>query len=286
MPSRPSMRASADSGTSRSASSTPRSACWRPWPRWGGAAIPRTATERSPGSFRRRSVAASWGRSRSGSPGYALWRFMQAIRDTEGKGTELKGIWVRLVYAFIGIVYGGLALLGVPSGSRPGRNRRWRRRRDGPGLDGLAARATVWPVACGGGWAGGPGHQRRSVLPGLHRELLRPAPPRGDGRLQERLVELAARIGYSARGVSFGSSGAAARRGHAGSPGRLARGLGGALATLAQQPFGPWLLGVVAAGLVAYGVVQDRRGPLPPLRVPLAAGRCRRQVTPTPTHQR
>jgi hypothetical protein len=33
-----------------------------------------------------------------------------------------------------------------------------------------------------------------------------------------------------------------------------ARGLGGALATLAQQPFGPWLLGVVATGLVLYGL--------------------------------
>jgi hypothetical protein len=33
-----------------------------------------------------------------------------------------------------------------------------------------------------------------------------------------------------------------------------ARGLGGALATLAEQPFGPWLLGVVAVGLAAYGV--------------------------------
>ena len=33
-----------------------------------------------------------------------------------------------------------------------------------------------------------------------------------------------------------------------------ARGLGGALDTLARQPFGPYLLGAVALGLVAYGV--------------------------------
>ena len=33
-----------------------------------------------------------------------------------------------------------------------------------------------------------------------------------------------------------------------------ARGLGGALATLAEQPAGPWLLGLVAAGLIAYGL--------------------------------
>jgi hypothetical protein len=33
-----------------------------------------------------------------------------------------------------------------------------------------------------------------------------------------------------------------------------ARGLGGVLASLAEQPFGPWLLGLVALGLVAYGL--------------------------------
>jgi len=33
-----------------------------------------------------------------------------------------------------------------------------------------------------------------------------------------------------------------------------ARGLGEALQTLFQQPNGPWILGVVAVGLVAYGI--------------------------------
>jgi hypothetical protein len=33
-----------------------------------------------------------------------------------------------------------------------------------------------------------------------------------------------------------------------------ARGVGGALQTLAQQPYGPWLLAIVALGLVAHGI--------------------------------
>lgn len=32
-----------------------------------------------------------------------------------------------------------------------------------------------------------------------------------------------------------------------------ARGLGGALQTLSRQPFGPYILGTVALGLIAYG---------------------------------
>jgi hypothetical protein len=62
------------------------------------------------------------------------------------------------------------------------------------------------------------------------------------------------RIGFAARGlvlcvVSFFLLTAAFRQ----DPGE-ARGLGGALQSLAQQPLGPFLLGVVALGLVAYGV--------------------------------
>lgn len=33
-----------------------------------------------------------------------------------------------------------------------------------------------------------------------------------------------------------------------------ARGIGAALDALGSRPYGPWVLGVVAAGLVAYGV--------------------------------
>jgi hypothetical protein len=45
-----------------------------------------------------------------------------------------------------------------------------------------------------------------------------------------------------------------------------AQGLDGALATLARQPFGPYLLGLVVAGLAAYGVFA------------LVEARCRRMV--------
>lgn len=40
---------------------------------------------------------------------YTLWRFIQAIGDTEDKGTDAKGIGKRIGYAFSGAVYGALA---------------------------------------------------------------------------------------------------------------------------------------------------------------------------------
>ena len=62
------------------------------------------------------------------------------------------------------------------------------------------------------------------------------------------------RFGIAARGIVFIIIGifivlAAIRL-----DGTQARGLGGALATLEQQPFGPWILGIVALGLIAYGI--------------------------------
>ena len=46
-----------------------------------------------------------------GLSGYVLWRFVQAIMDTENKGTDAKGIILRLSYAGNGLIYGGLAKL-------------------------------------------------------------------------------------------------------------------------------------------------------------------------------
>jgi len=42
-----------------------------------------------------------------------LWRFVQAIKDPENKGTDAKGLAQRLGYAVNGLIYGSLALSAV-----------------------------------------------------------------------------------------------------------------------------------------------------------------------------
>ena len=44
-----------------------------------------------------------------GLVGYVVWRLLQALADTEEKGTGLKGIAVRIGYACSGLVYAGLS---------------------------------------------------------------------------------------------------------------------------------------------------------------------------------
>jgi hypothetical protein len=71
---------------------------------------------------------------------------------------------------------------------------------------------------------------------------------------ERKLVKVAGRVGYVARGIVFGLTGLFLVVAGVQARPDQARGLGGALATLASQPFGPWLLGLVGVGLIAYGV--------------------------------
>ena len=65
---------------------------------------------------------------------------------------------------------------------------------------------------------------------------------------------LSGRVGYTARGIVFLLVGGFLVRAALSYNPAEARGLDGVLETLARQPYGPWVMGVVAAGLVAYGI--------------------------------
>jgi hypothetical protein len=193
-----------------------------------------------------------------GFGGYAMWRFVQAARDTERKGTALAGILQRLVYAFIGASYVALALSALDLA----------RGRTGGGGDAAAQDWTAWLLAQPLGQMLVAAVGLGVVVVGLVQFYMAVTERCCDALrtgemdpVHEQLVRAAGRIGFTARGVAFAIIGglllvAALHR----RPDE-AHGLGGALATLAQQPFGPWLLAAVATGLVLYGgfmLVQAR----------------------------
>src|ERR687894_990712 len=45
-----------------------------------------------------------------GLAGYAIWRIVQALKDTENKGSGVKGIGFRIGYTGSGLLHAGLAL--------------------------------------------------------------------------------------------------------------------------------------------------------------------------------
>lgn len=182
--------------------------------------------------------------------GYAVWRFVQAAEDTEGKGSEPQGLFARAVYAGVGLVYLGLAfaalrlLQGAGGGGGGQQAQDWTARLMGQPLG-------QWLVGLAGLAVVGNGlYQLYRAYSAEFRDKLRT--DELDANQVDWVTKLG-RAGYAARGVAFGLIGlflvqAALHR----EPGE-ARGLAGALVALAEQPFGPSLLGLVAAGLTAYG---------------------------------
>jgi hypothetical protein len=182
--------------------------------------------------------------------GYAIWRMLSAIFDLEGLGAQAKGALERVGHAVSAVVHGGLgvsALALALSGRRPGSD------------DGQARTFTAelmsrpfgqWLVAgigiavLGVAVAQFVESRRAHFLSHFERGRM----SAGEWTWAERL----GRVGHAARGVVFAIMGGFLVIAAFESQPSQARGLGGALATLARQPYGPALLGVVAAGLLAY----------------------------------
>lgn len=184
--------------------------------------------------------------------GYALWRFAQAILDPENKGRDVKGLIKRGTMLGSGIIYSGLALAAfrILTGQGAGGS--------GAGGGNEEITATVldkpfgrWLVALAGlaVIAGGLQQLYRAWKRSFEKKL-------NLGEMDENERRLALRtgqLGLAARGVVFLLTGSFLVRAAWRYDASQARGLRGALDTLASQPHGPWLLGAVALGLVAFG---------------------------------
>jgi hypothetical protein len=184
---------------------------------------------------------------------YALWLFVAAALDPEGKGTEARGIGSRIVFAAIGCSYTGLGVVavrlvlhrGTGGHSSDASAQDWTARLLASPL-GAAAVVFIGLLALGAA-----GFFYYQAATARFRDELNMT----EARTTERqwVVPLG-RVGYAALGVVNTIIGLflviAAVRHNAGE----AKGLGGALNALTQRPDGALLLGVVAIGLIAYGV--------------------------------
>jgi hypothetical protein len=186
-----------------------------------------------------------------GFVGYACWRFLEAALDPEGKGNDAKGIATRIGYAITGAVHLAFAVSAI---------RLLQTGDAGANSDASAKSGTAqllakpfgqWLVVIVGlGVLGMAGFQfYRAAKAGFRKN----ARIKEMNSQEERGYTILGRAGYAARGFVFAVIGLfliiAARNANP----EEARGLDSALDTLAGQPFGPWILGAVALGFVAYG---------------------------------
>lgn len=179
-----------------------------------------------------------------------LWRLLELVtghRDEEG--AEL---WRhRAADGFKALVYGAVALsaVRVATGSSGGSS--------GSGSDGLTARVMNLPggqLLVGALGLGIVGYGLAQVWKGWsgdHADHL--ATEGRTGRAGRAYVTLG-RIGYVAKGVAIGIVGSLFVYAAATHDARKSGGLDEALREVLQQPFGPWLLGVMALGIACYGL--------------------------------
>ncbi|MFN6564608.1 MAG: DUF1206 domain-containing protein [Nostoc sp. ChiSLP01] len=184
--------------------------------------------------------------------GYALWRFVQTILDPEHSSQQMNGKRVvkRLGYAVSAIAYLSLAATSIKliigsSSSNSDSVKDWT-------IYFLNKPFGRWLVFVLG-----------LIVIGVGISLLYQA-YKGKFRRHFKLYQMSrseqiwamrlGRFGIAARGIVFGLIGIFIMLAAIKFDASQARGLGGALAALANQPFGPWILGVVALGLIAYGI--------------------------------
>ncbi len=184
--------------------------------------------------------------------GYSLWGFVRAILDPLNRGTDPKGIAQRIGYAVSGLSYGALVIptvrfimgtssTGGSSGASQDLTAKLLSQPFGPWLVGLLGLI---------GMGGGLGQLFQAFTADFKKDLKF----RDMSSDEQKWAIRVGRFGMAARGIVFAMMGffilqAALHK----DPGNV-KGLDGALQTLVHQPYGPWLLGIVALGLVSFGV--------------------------------
>jgi Domain of Unknown Function (DUF1206) len=181
--------------------------------------------------------------------GYALWRFVQGVLDTDDKGDDEKAWAVRASKVGSGVSYAILcaAAVGILMGSGGGGSSSGGPKNTTAGVLGWPG-GQVWVVIASlvvfavAGW---------NIYRGVAKKFMKRLHPPARMRAA---VELVGVIGMCARGAVFGLIAGFLMKAALEFDPKEAVGLDGALARLAAEPYGKALLGFVAAGLVAFAL--------------------------------
>jgi hypothetical protein len=186
-----------------------------------------------------------------GLGGYALWRL---VRGALGHGPDGADKGIQRVGAIgSGIVYAGLCAIAVSlltSSGSSGSSSSGNTKQTASGV--FSWPAGRWLVLVAGVVIIGVGVYQ--LIRGVTRKFLDDDKTERMGRVTETWITWAGVVGHVARAVVFGLVGVFLVKAAIDYKANEAIGLDGALAKLYSQSYGPWLLGAVAAGLVAFGV--------------------------------
>jgi Domain of Unknown Function (DUF1206) len=184
---------------------------------------------------------------------FALWSVIQAIYDTEGKGSKAKGIIARIGYAAVGMTYAALAFgaFQIATGTGSGGNSSSTSTQDGTATLLQLRFGVPLVVIVGLGVLGVAFYLFAKAYQAKFQNKLNLATL--SAQVKKAAIFLG-RLGYGALGVVFTLIGFFLIVAALQFDPHKAKGLDTALSELLHLPFGPVLLVIVALGLVAYGV--------------------------------
>jgi len=187
--------------------------------------------------------------------GYVVWELIKSINDAEHEGTDTKGIAKRIGYMISAFIYGSLALTAIRLALHAGGR--------GNSEKTISAKLLAQPF---GQWIVGLiglliiVYGLIELYRGFKEKFMKYFKTREMNEKEINLARRAGKAGLMARGIVLAMTGFFFVRTAVTADPSKAKGIDGALAELAAQPHGQLLLGIVAAGLILYGVYEIIRG--------------------------
>ncbi|WP_082235515.1 DUF1206 domain-containing protein [Halobacillus massiliensis] len=182
--------------------------------------------------------------------GYVIWGFIKAIKNPQNKGAIS-----RIGYAVSGVIYGALAFKALKIAMHAGSGSK--------SEESLSAQLLSQPF---GQWILGAigiiiiGYGLYELFTGWSERFMKQFKTGQMDPHEQKIACKSGKMGLMSRGVVLGLIGFFFVQTAVNSNPDQAKGLDGALSELAQTPYGQWVLGVVALGLILYGVYQIIRG--------------------------
>lgn len=190
--------------------------------------------------------------------GYVLWRFVQAIKDPENVGNDRKAIARRIGYGASGVIYGALTYQSIKmllQGGADGGNGNQNQEIVSQLLTKPFGQILVGMVAVI--FIGKAFYQFYRAYSGNFAKKVKESHMKHEVKEAVRKAGIA---GYTARGVVIAIIGYFfLRAAIEANPGE-AQGSEGAFRFIESSPLGPYLLAIVAIGLVCYGVFMFIKG--------------------------
>lgn len=185
--------------------------------------------------------------------GYIIWNFIKVLVDPDNVGSDTKGLIIRTGYFISAVIYANLAFLALKLASHTGSAG------SGNAEKTISAKLMEQPF---GVWLVGLvgviiiGYGVYELYSGIKEKFMTEFKTSEMNGMERNVARIAGKMGLISRGIVLSIMGFFfIRTGTTNNPDE-SKGLGGALTELASQPFGKFLLAIVAIGLILYGVYQ------------------------------